>query len=743
MASPVSATQYGKFIELQNYEGSPTEKSGSIVLSGSDASEILYTNVGMDVGGYVYSEGLLSGSSLALKGGTSMTAILDEDAMGSNSATALCTQQSIKAYVDAQVSGLDIDSFTDGSGVTIADGDKFLMSDGGTEKYIEASQLATYVYGETAAALTVTGLATFNGSVDLGDATGDTITATGRFDSDLVPSTDSARDLGTSALQWAEAHVDAGYIDALTVTGTSTLTTVDINGGAVDGTIIGANSAAAGTFAALVGTSLNCSDGNITNVGSIALDSIAADDGSSFSFSNDWTNASNTVADLGSVTTCDINGGAIDGTVIGAASVAAGSFAALVGTTATFSSTLAANGDVDLGDATSDTITATGRFDSDLVPSSDSARDLGSSALQWADVHADAGYIDAMTVSGLSALGAVTATTFSGSSTVKCGGDLTVGDDDYGLTTAGALEIASMAANWTNASRTVADMGTVTTMDLNGGSIDGVTIGAASAAAGTFAAMVATSGDFSNGNIGNVGDIDCDTISVADAANGLQVQFGGATTTNKITLEDNLGEALTIEQGGNNYILFETTNDEETIVFGTAGGAVCDFLATGGASGDADFTVAGYAQFAGIVEVDGALDCDSTSNFAGLMTLQAGAAVTGNVTMNGDLTLESDHDAKARSFITYSDSKLKTNVKTVTNAMDMIQGLRGVSYDLKSGGKREFGFIAQEVNTVVPEVVSKNGNLMGIDYTRITSLLVEAVKTQQAQIEALKAKLDK
>ena len=113
------------------------------------------------------------------------------------------------------------------------------------------------------------------------------------------------------------------------------------------------------------------------------------------------------------------------------------------------------------------------------------------------------------------------------------------------------------------------------------------------------------------------------------------------------------------------------------------------------------------------------------------------------VSVDGDITLDSDHDVKARSFITYSDATLKTNVETVTNAMDMIQGLRGVSYDLKEGGKREFGFIAQEVNTVVPEVVSTKDNMMGIDYTRITSLLVEAVKTQQAQIEALKNKLDK
>jgi hypothetical protein len=274
---------------------------------------------------------------------------------------------------------------------------------------------------------------------------------------------------------------------------------------------------------------------------------------------------------------------------------------------------------------------------------------------------------------------------------------------------------------------------------------DGI-IGAGTARAGTFALMSATSGDFGNGNIGNVGDIDCDTISVADAANGLQIQFGGNTTTNKITLTDNLAEALTIEQGGNNYILFETTDDGETIEFGSASGAVCDFLATGGSTGDGDFTVAGYAQFAGIVEVDGVLDCDSTSTFAGLATLAAGATLSGGdlTVTSGDITCTAtDSEVKAGSFVTYSDAALKTNVETVDNAMDMIQGLRGVSYDLKANGAREYGFIAQEVNEILPEVVSTSGDLMGIDYTRITSLLVEAVKTQQAEIIALQKKLDK
>lgn len=56
---------------------------------------------------------------------------------------------------------------------------------------------------------------------------------------------------------------------------------------------------------------ISFNDFDITNVGDIAVDTVSADDGSSFSILNDWTNAGNTVADLGIVTTVNINGGTI------------------------------------------------------------------------------------------------------------------------------------------------------------------------------------------------------------------------------------------------------------------------------------------------------------------------------------------------------------------------------------------------------------------------------------------------
>jgi Chaperone of endosialidase len=97
--------------------------------------------------------------------------------------------------------------------------------------------------------------------------------------------------------------------------------------------------------------------------------------------------------------------------------------------------------------------------------------------------------------------------------------------------------------------------------------------------------------------------------------------------------------------------------------------------------------------------------------------------------------LQGGGNAIADGWSTYSSRRWKTNIHPLENALSKVEQLRGVSYDLKDSGKHEIGVIAEEVGQVVPEVVSfeKNGK-DGVDYSRLTALLIEAVKQQQKQI---------
>ena len=101
---------------------------------------------------------------------------------------------------------------------------------------------------------------------------------------------------------------------------------------------------------------------------------------------------------------------------------------------------------------------------------------------------------------------------------------------------------------------------------------------------------------------------------------------------------------------------------------------------------------------------------------------------------------------KANAFVSYSSIRFKENVEPLGSALDTISKLKGVSYNWKDTGKKDFGFIAEEVGKVLPEIVEWNvdpqyANTM--DYTRIISFLVEAVKEQQKKIDLLSEKLDK
>ena len=92
-----------------------------------------------------------------------------------------------------------------------------------------------------------------------------------------------------------------------------------------------------------------------------------------------------------------------------------------------------------------------------------------------------------------------------------------------------------------------------------------------------------------------------------------------------------------------------------------------------------------------------------------------------------------------------SSRRWKANIQTLEGALEKVESLRGVSFDWKASGKHDIGLIAEEVGAVVPEVVAyeENGqDAIGVDYARLTALLIEAVKEQQTQIQQLHSEME-
>ncbi len=89
----------------------------------------------------------------------------------------------------------------------------------------------------------------------------------------------------------------------------------------------------------------------------------------------------------------------------------------------------------------------------------------------------------------------------------------------------------------------------------------------------------------------------------------------------------------------------------------------------------------------------------------------------------------------------FSDERLKDNIQTLENGLDKVEQLRGVTYTREN--KKEIGVIAQEVEKILPEIVLTANDEMGtksVDYGKITSVLIEAIKELSARVKELENK---
>jgi hypothetical protein len=132
---------------------------------------------------------------------------------------------------------------------------------------------------------------------------------------------------------------------------------------------------------------------------------------------------------------------------------------------------------------------------------------------------------------------------------------------------------------------------------------------------------------------------------------------------------------------------------------------------------------------------------DTTTNqeFFPLFT----STTTGTITASGISTSKltynpSSGEVTAVDFNSTSDFNLKTNIQTVDNALEIVDNLRGVSFEWKENGKKSYGVIAQELEKVLPELV-KGGDPKTVSYSGIIGVLIEAVKELSEEVRELKS----
>ena len=243
----------------------------------------------------------------------------------------------------------------------------------------------------------------------------------------------------------------------------------------------------------------------------------------------------------------------------------------------------------------------------------------------------------------------------------------------------------------------VGTAGSVSTLDFKGVTITAIaTPGAAGVA--TITATTDPDPEFSTVNV-----------------SGISTFAGDITANGHIDLPDNkkirfgTGNDLEIYHSGSHSIIQET---------GTGNLLLCGTRVNILNSATNEILLS--AQENGPVE----LHYDNSKKFE---TTSSGATITGT--------------CQATDFNSTSDIRLKTNIQTIEDPLAKIIQIEGVSFNWKENNKPALGVIADQVEKIIPELVT-DGDPKTVNYNGLIGLLIEAVKEQQVQITELKSKLD-
>ena len=238
---------------------------------------------------------------------------------------------------------------------------------------------------------------------------------------------------------------------------------------------------------------------------------------------------------------------------------------------------------------------------------------------------------------------------------------------------------------------------------------------------------------------GTNGVLDCSGDIIFDADGGdILFKDDGLLTA---TLSRNVG----------NFEITVNQSDGDFVVKGNDGGStVTPFrldMSTGGrALFSSDLvaleTAGQYLQIAGSSSNYWAMGSTGGNNTPGTASTTLAFHHWDGSAWDEELSLDASGNLTADGNVTaYSDERLKDNIQTLENGLDKVNQLRGITYTRKE--KENIGVVAQEVEKILPQIVLTADDEIGtksVDYSRLTAVLIEAVKELSQKIEKLEGK---
>ena len=307
----------------------------------------------------------------------------------------------------------------------------------------------------------------------------------------------------------------------------------------------------------------------------------------------------------------------------------------------------------------------------------------------------------------LSDIGAQAALTFGIADTNVLRANANVADDDF-------LRVDGTSIEGRTAAETLSDIGAAPAA----GSSNILTTGALDSGS-----ITSGFGNIDNGasNITSGGLIKIDVDADAD-------DLTGDSATGRLTI--GAGEDLNIYHGGTNSYIVNDTND---LIIDTQGDITLD--ADGGdiRFKDGGTTIGEFTNSSSDFVIKSVVN-DKDIIFKGEDGGSQITALTLDMSSAGAATFNNNVTA-------YSDERLKSNIETIENGLEKVEKLRGVTYTRDE--RDNIGVIAQEVEKVLPDIVLTADDMMGtksVDYSRITAVLIEAVKELSARVKELEDK---